>query len=270
MLADSRIHQVEQHKSAVRGIEVMTLVSNYHFPRHSHDQFSIGVIAFGGQRSWSGVGSVYASAGDVIVANPGEMHDGAPLDGNARGWRMLYLDAALMAREVEEEFAGSLEIVRPVVRDPLLARHFASLFACLKAERPDRLAGEENLLRSLICLLRRHGMARPLFARRSPSVAKAIRRLDSAVDEQVSLADLAALSGVSRFQLLRGFAREVGITPHAYLIQRRVRLARRLLACGQTPAQAAIQAGFADQSHMTRAFVRQVGITPSRYRAAIG
>lgn len=59
----------------------MTLVSNHHFPRHSHDQFGIGVIAFGAQRSWSGVGLVKASAGNVIMANPGEMHDGAPLDG---------------------------------------------------------------------------------------------------------------------------------------------------------------------------------------------
>jgi AraC-like DNA-binding protein len=99
-------------------------------------------------------------------------------------------------------------------------------------------------------------------------VERAIQRLDS-LDRQVSLAELAALSGVSRFQLLRGFAREVGITPHAYLVQRRVCLARRLLADGQTPAQAAIQAGFADQSHMTRAFVRQLGVTPGRYRAAI-
>jgi AraC-like DNA-binding protein len=41
------------------------------------------------------------------------------------------------------------------------------------------------------------------------------------------------------------------------------------LADGQTPAQAATQAGFADQSHMTRAFVRQLGITPHRYGAAI-
>jgi AraC-like DNA-binding protein len=80
---------------------------------------------------------------------------------------------------------------------------------------------------------------------------------------------LAALSGVSRFQLLRGFSRELGITPHAYLIQRRVLLAQRFLADGQTPVQAAIQAGFSDQSHMTRAFVRQVGVTPGCYRAAV-
>jgi AraC-like DNA-binding protein len=246
----------------------MTLVSNHHFPRHSHDQFSIGVIAFGAQRSWSGVGSVSASAGDVIMANPGEMHDGAPLDGSVRGWRMIYLDPSLMASEVKEEFAGPVEIVRPVARDPLLARHFAGLFACLTADQPDRLSRDETLLRSLMCLLGRHGMARPSSTRRSPCVERAIQRLDS-LDRQVSLAELAALSGVSRFQLLRGFAREVGITPHAYLVQRRVCLARRLLSDGQTPAQAAIQAGFADQSHMTRAFVRQLGVTPGRYRAAI-
>jgi AraC-like DNA-binding protein len=264
-----RIHQVEQYRSTVPGIDAMTLVSNHHFPRHSHDQFSIGVIAFGAQSSWSGVGNVQASAGDVIMANPSEIHDGAPVDGNARRWRMIYLDPALVAREVEEEIVSPVELVRPVARDPLLARHFARLFACLTAQQPEPLAGEENLLRSLIYIARKHGMARPSSNGPSPCVAKALQRLDSAPDTPVSLSELAALSGVSRFQLLRGFAREIGMTPHAYLVLRRVRLARRLLAAGQTPAQAAVQAGFADQSHMTRAFVRQVGITPSRYRAAV-
>jgi AraC-like DNA-binding protein len=265
----SRIHRVEQHRSTVPGIEAMTLLTDHSFPRHSHDQLGIGVMAFGAHRSWSGVGPVSASAGDVIMVNPGEMHDGAPLHGSARGWRMVYLDPAVVARELEEESVGPAEIVRPVARDPLLAWHFARLFACLTAGQPEKLAADENLLRTLICLLRRHGTAKPASTGRSPCVAKAIQRLDAAPDARVSLAELAALSGVSRFQLLRGFARELRITPHAYLIQRRVRLARQLLADGQSPAQAAIEAGFADQSHMTRAFVRQLGITPSRYRKAI-
>jgi hypothetical protein len=101
-----RIHRAEQHRATVPGIELMTLVSNHHFPRHSHDQFSIGVMAFGAQRSWSGVGLVSASAGDVIMANPGEMHDGVPLDSNPRRWRMIYIDPVLLAREVEEETVG--------------------------------------------------------------------------------------------------------------------------------------------------------------------
>jgi len=247
----------------------MTLVSNHHFPRHAHDQFSIGVIPFGAQRSWSGVGPVGASAGDVIMANPGEMHDGVPLDNKARQWRMIYIDPALVARELPEETTRPVEIVHPVAQDLLLAQHFARLFACLTAARSDRLARDERLLLPLMSIVRRHGMAQPSTVGPSPCVAKALQRLDSAPETPVSLAELAALSGVSRFQLLRGFAHEVGITPHAYLVQRRVRLARQLLAKGQTPVQAAMQAGFADQSHMIRAFVRQIGVTPSRYQAAI-
>jgi AraC-like ligand binding domain len=138
----------------------MTLVSNHHFPRHSHDQFGVGVIASGAQRSWSGIGLVSASAGDVIMANPGEMHDGLPLDSKPRQRCMIYIDPALLAREVEEETVAPVEIVHPVARDPLLAGRFARLFACLTTPQSGRLAREENLLRCLMHILRRHVVVR--------------------------------------------------------------------------------------------------------------
>ena len=265
----SRIHRAKQYRSVIPGVGSMMFVSNHHFPRHSHDQFGAGVIASGGQRSWSGIGTVRASAGDVIMVNPCEMHDGEPLDGFAREWRIIYLDPAVVSSETDEEFRGPSEIVRPVARDPLLATLLTELFDSLVGAHSDSLEREENLLRSMICLFRRHGMAKFTATGSSPSVTRAIKFIDSAPERHVSLAELAALSGVSRFQLLRGFSREVGITPHAYIIQRRVNLAQRFLADGQTAAEAATQAGFADQSHMTRAFVRQVGVTPGCYRAAV-
>jgi AraC-like DNA-binding protein len=271
------MHRVEQHRSAVPGIEAMTLFSNHAFPRHSHDQLGIGIMTSGAQRSWSVIGQVESEAGDVIMVNPGEMHDGVPVDGVARGWRILYLDPMMIARETADETTDGELIVRPVARDPQLARHVVRLFAQVENPARDNLAAEESLLRCLMHVLQRHGLRRqglhgvrgPSALCASPSVSKAIRRLDAAPEVPTSLAELAALSRVSRFQLLREFAREVGTTPHAYLVQRRVRLVRRLLAAGRSPADAALLAGFADQSHMTRAFVRQFGITPGRYRAAI-
>ena len=114
----SRTHRAKQYRSVIPGVAPMMFASNHHFPRHSHDQFGVGVIASGGQRSWSGVGTVRALAGDVIMVNPGEMHDGAPLDGAVREWRIIYLDPAVVACEADEEFVGTAEIVRPVARDP--------------------------------------------------------------------------------------------------------------------------------------------------------
>jgi len=244
----------------------MTLFSNHAFPRHSHDHFGIGVMTSGVQRSWSIIGQVESEAGDVIMVNPGEMHDGIPVDGVARGWRILYLDPAVVAREIGEETTDTELVVRPVARDPELARDIVQLFAGLEGPAQDGLAAEERLLRCVMRVLRRHGVHGARAAGASPPVTKAVRRLIAAPEVSTSLAELAALSGVSRFQLLRGFAREIGTTPHAYLVQRRVRLARQLLAAGRSPADAAILAGFADQSHMTRAFVRQFGITPGRYK----
>ena len=225
-------------------------------------------MATGAQRSWSGIGWVEAQAGDIITVNPGEMHDGAPICG-ARGWRMLYLNPALVARALTEEGEDRPEIARPALRDPVLTSLFASLFTEAIGAFSEPLALEESLLRTLAYLLRRHGTRRRPVPQASPAVAMARQRLDEVPEAPVTLAELAGLSGVSRFQLLRGFARETGITPHAYLLQRRVRLARQLLVAGHALSEVALAAGFADQSHMTRAFHRQFGVTPGRYRAAL-
>lgn len=261
------IHQVVQHRSGIAGVEAMSLLTEHVFPRHAHDQFGIGAMVSGAQRSWSVLGAVESAAGDAIMLNPGELHDGAPLDG-ARGWHIVYLDPGLVAREAAEEGAGEL-VVRPVAHDRLLAARIGRLFGQLQAAVPDRMAVEESLLCCLMHASQRHRIDGPLVRRRSPAVGRAVQRLEQAPELATSLAELAELAGSSRFQLLRGFCREVGTTPHAYLVQLRVRLARRCLAEGQVPAQAAVSAGFADQSHMTRAFLRQLGVTPGRYRAAL-
>ena len=263
------LHRAEQRRSTVSGIEAFALTSDCSFPRHAHDQFGVGVLHTGAHRSWSGIGHVEAGAGDVITVNPGEMHDGDPVRGHVRSWRMLYLDPGFVARVLDEDLNGEAEIARPVLRDSLLADQFARLFASLTAPVPDALDAEEGMVRMLAHLLARHG-TRPLIpSGPPPSVTRALRRLTDAPERPATLAELAALSGVSRFQLLRGFTRAVGVTPHAFLLQQRVRLARRLLAAGRRPAEAAAEAGFADQSHLTRAFRRQLGVTPARYRAAV-
>ncbi|WP_434641202.1 AraC family transcriptional regulator [Klebsiella sp. I138] len=263
----ARIHHVRQHRLNLPGLEAMSLLTEQHFSRHAHEQFGLGIFTHGAQRSWSHIGQVDASAGSIIMVNPGEMHDGIPLDG-PRSWQMVYLDPQRVADEFQGDVKSEDLLLRPVVDDPPLRQLMQRLFREITATVGDETAIEEALLLCLLRATRWHCLTRTAVPRFSPTTALAKEFLDDAPGEKISLDMLAALCGISRFQLIRGFARETGITPHAYLVQSRVRLARRLLREGHPPVDAALMAGFADQSHLTRAFQKQFGTTPGSYRAA--
>jgi AraC-like DNA-binding protein len=264
---NNRFHQVAAHRFQHMGITAMELTSNHSFPRHTHDEYGIGVMLSGGQRSWSGVGQVEALQGDVITVNPGELHDGHPIDGGIRRWRIIYFDPKVSVRLFMPELAQEIEFVRPSLRDPKMAAWVNVLFARL-CGGVDALGIEEAVTHLMLRL--QSPSVRPMrdLTSHSAPVARARARIEEDPSSPITLSDLAALSGVSRYQIVRSFARELGTTPYAYVIQCRVRLARKMLVNGETLARAAHGAGFADQSHMTRAFVRQLGISPGRYKAS--
>jgi AraC family transcriptional regulator len=99
-------------------------------------------------------------------------------------------------------------------------------------------------------------------------LARAVDHIEAHLDQPIRLAALAADSGLSQTHLSTLFRAEFGTSPHAYVIDRRLDRARRLLAAGDLPiAGIALDCGFADQAHLTRMFVLRLGTTPARYRA---
>ena len=77
------------------------------------------------------------------------------------------------------------------------------------------------------------------------------------------------LTGIGRYTLARHFRTRLGTSPYRYLTLRRLDHARQAMRDGASLADAAMGAGFADQSHMTRQFKRAYGIPPGRWRRAI-
>lgn len=252
-------------RAAVPGVQAVEARSDHVFARHSHDQYGVGLMLAGGQTSSSGRGQVEALAGDIITVNPGEVHDGAPLGGAPRAWRMLYLPPHLadaVAADLGEGARRDYAFHQPVAHHAALADCFRRLYAAVTGDATALL--REQLLLELL-----HGLQGDAPRNGSASATAAITRARAMIDDAPaaapSLADLAAACGLSRFQLVRQFARATGLTPHAYLIQRRIDAARALLARGSALADAAAASGFADQSHMTRLFIRTYGITPGAY-----
>lgn len=251
-------------RSGMAGVDAIAADSAHAFGRHTHEQFGIGLIERGAQRSASGRGLVEAGPGDLITVNPGEVHDGMPFDASGRRWRMLYVDpAAVLGAAADVAPGRDLEFESPVIRDAALAARFRGLFGAATAVDADPLRDDAALLALVARLLQP--------ARREPpavgaGVLAARERMDDDPADSPSLAVLAASAGLSRYQFLRAFSRLTGLPPHAYLLQRRVQQARRLVRAGLPLAEAAAASGFADQSHMTRCFVRSLGLTPGAFR----
>ena len=260
--------QFRMFRSSIAGIEAVAAETGHSFPRHTHDQFGLGVIERGAQISLSGRGVVRAEAGDLITLNPNEVHDGMPV-GESRAWSMLYFDPRLIADLLDDigvDDARGSEFPSPVIRNGQAAARFRTLFSTvIVQDGAEAGLRRDGLLLSLVADV----MREQRHADDDVTAPAAIMRARDLIDDDpvapVTLADLAELSGLSRFQLLRGFAKATGLTPHAYLLQRRIHRARRLIGGGMPLAEAAFASGFADQSHMTRIFVRNFGVSPRAY-----
>lgn len=253
------------------GVYAVQVESGRHFGRHSHDTHGLGLLERGAHCSASGSGPVQAQAGDLITTNPGEVHDGRPLGGPSRRWTTLYLEPGVLAAVATGEPAA-LEITRPAFRDEPLAaalRRLLRLLADGHRAAAQPLAAEEALAEVCGLTAARH-VGAPAPPRAAGNVSRVRQRLADDPTHAPSLAELAALAGLSRFQLLRRFRAAYGLPPHAWLVQQRAEKARRLIAQGMALSVAASASGFADQSHMTRGFVRQFGFTPGAWQRAAG
>ena len=104
--------------------------------------------------------------------------------------------------------------------------------------------------------------------RLSPAQARRLTEyIDDRLHEQLNLETLAAVAGVGVWTFTRHFRASFGRTPHAYIIERRVDRARRLLAQSCLPIkEVASVCGFADQAHMIRRMRRHTGFTPEQLR----
>ena len=254
------------------GLDCLTASFRRHaYAFHAHDTYTVGNIVAGCETWMSRGARHYAGPGWLGLVNPLDVHDGAPV-GEGYAYRMTYPTVELMQR-VASGISGRRVTATPIFRqsavhDPRGAALFAKAHRLLEAGA-DALAGEEALHRAYAHVLVRHAGLAPMAVGREPGPVQRVRdAIEQRFAEQLALSELADLAALSVHHLIRVFRAEVGLTPHAYVIDVRVRRAQALLRRGASPAEAALLVGFADQAHLTRAFKARLGVPPGAYRRA--
>jgi AraC-like DNA-binding protein len=249
-------------------LDLMHARRHSRFVRHAHAEYAIGVCLDGTERIDIDGTVHHAGPGTVVVIGPGRAHGGEPGDSPSFRYRVLYPSTSQL---VALSGAGRPpQFRRPVVEDPGLACDLAAAHRLLDSGG-DRWAADSRLVDALARLVERHAdrTGRGDLGRRHPVAQQVMDRLADQLVAPPSLAALAAEVGLSRYQVVRRFAEEVGMPPFGWLAQHRVSRARGLLERGLPPGEVAAAVGFADQAHLTRWFRRVLGVTPGVYRNSV-
>ncbi len=265
--------------AAVEGVDLLRArFVTHRYGRHAHETYTFGLIEAGVEEFEYGGSLLRAGAGSIALLNPDVVHTGQAATPAGWRYRVLYPKVSVVT-DVAAELGwrpGTPQFPQTVHYDPVTAALLRS--AHQAAEHGDQLASSTLLRSALAGLLCTHAAGGPASlawalrsgertGNRAPAAVSTVRDLlhERLVDPP-SLAELAAMTGLSQFALLRAFRAQTGLPPHAYLNQLRVRRARLLLDSGRPPADVAAEIGFADQAHLTRHFKRVVGVPPAAYQ----
>lgn len=191
---------------------------------------------------------------------------------------VIALDRIFVEHTYAEAFDRDAEPLRVIIGkvDPVVQR-LAGLcdYEISQGGAAGRIYVESLATALVVHLFRSYGVnprkAPRMIGGLAASQLRRIRdHIEARLDEDVSLADLATLTGLSTHHFGQAFKASTGVPPHRYLIGRRIHRAKELLiGDDHSVAEIAAMVGFASQSHMTFNFRKLTGTTPARYRQEV-
>ncbi len=245
--------------------------TSHDYATHTHDAFVIAVTELGGARIKSRGVTDVARASGLFVSNPEEPQSSWMGDSPRWRYRSMYLTQGAIDAVADGLGISSVPyFTSNIFSDADLVRSFLSLHQALEAGA-DHFREHELLISAFGDLFGRCGSGGDRIEpapRDRILVRKIADLMRQRFAENLLLGDLAAAAELSIFQLIGLFKRGIGTTPHVYLTHIRLNAACSHLRSGYSIAEAAIAAGFCDQSALTKHFKRAYGITPLQFAKA--
>ena len=271
--ADSRNASRYWLDPRLRGLSLLRAdFTTHEFPSHTHDALLVAVTEEGGSEiAAAGVpDEVYRTA--LLVVGPAEPHSSRMSRSTGWRYRSFYLMRSAMDGVADDlGLARFPELRSGVLRQPDLVERFLSLHRALEVSA-DELLQRELLVAAFGGLVGDRvttGRTATLPASRDATLRRVVHLMRERHAERLTLPAMADAAGMTQFQLIDLFRAGTGLTPHAHLTQIRLGVACHHLRRAASIADAAVAAGFYDQSALTRHFKRAYGITPLQYLRAV-
>lgn len=239
------------------------------FPNHFHEHYVIGFVE-NGKRKLSCKNKEYIiNSGDIILFNPFENHTCEQLDNMPLDYRCLNINTNIMQKMVFE--INKKDYIPEFSQNVIIKNELFYLLHDLHKmilEKQNDFHKEELFFFLIEQLIAKYSDSnKELNAEKVNNKIELIcKYLENNYSKRITLDELANLSSLNKYYLLRAFTKFKGITPYRYLQNIRINKAQKMLENGTEVLEAAMSSGFSDQSHFTNFFKEFTGLTPKQYQ----
>ena len=214
-----------------------------------------------------------ATYGSVHLLTPGpdrSLTHRDPSDAIVLSIEPRFIDRVIQESQPNEK----IELVEHFsLEDAQIERLVRALHAETKAGAPTGILFGQSIAAALaLYLVGRYSVSPPRLRCHRGGMPRArltrvLEYIDANLAEELSLPILAEVAGMSLYYFVRLFKQSVGLSPHRYVTEQRIKRAQGFLCLRKmTVLEASVRTGFVDQSHFTKVFRRIVGLAPKQYR----
>ncbi len=238
------------------------------FPNHFHDYYVVGFIESGKRYLSCKNKSYNIESGDLILFNPHDSHACEQIDNGTLDYRCINIQADIMkniALEITNREYTPYFIESVLFRSDLVSS-LRELHCMIMQEEKD-FKKEELFFFIIEQLITEYSDISSSTTLEEPNTEIKIicDFLKNNYMKSITLDELSALTGISKYHLLRSFTKQKGISPYSYLEAVRIDKAKKFLEQGISPMEVAMKTGFTDQSHFGNFFKKIIGLTPKQY-----
>ncbi|TBR38473.1 AraC family transcriptional regulator [Marinomonas agarivorans] len=270
-MSDENTFQYAKSKYFDHTVALEAEMSDFAYGKHAHEEYSFGVTLAGRQDFFAKGAYHHSNPGNVIVFNPGEVHDGESGIEDSLQYRMLYLhpdqfmpflNSAGIKQRVDFQIPDTLS------DDRHLRQHILQLTDLIADKNSSKLEQECAMYQMAEYIALRYGQSASANTQIHPDhcLLKAQTFIEDNISTDLSLEDISRAANLSKYHFLRLFKQHFNITPHQYILNSRLNRAKADLAAGKSLDDVVFNYGFSDLSHFNRRFKPVFGMTPKQYQ----
>lgn len=235
-------------------------ITDFSYKNHSHSEYAIGVTKSGIQR-YHLDGKLQLSYQDgIMLFNPEQVHDGMAHDKSGLEYIMLYIEPAVLLDAAERKEA--IQFTTPVIYNSKIESDVYHLANAIFHENEEEIV-DEQLIKLVDDLVNQSTIRKHVES--NAYISKIKGRILYGLKENLKITDLAHEFGMSKFQFIRYFKEQTGITPYQFLLNSKIEEAKNIIEIDKDIHLAVSELGFSDLIHLNRQFKKIYGITANNY-----